>query len=139
VSSVSFLRMASGFSVRDSASELLSELSNAIFPMKLFCLWVVLCLSLLRNPNVRYDCSEERRNLHEGTLAKATSHFKTCWQKTNKQSPPIQITDFNISAWGERENNKRLISAISSSCNSAGRRLVVVRNSRVASRVWWRG
>lgn len=72
-----------------------------------------------------------RLKRHLGTLASATPHRSTGSQVMSSPMPPIQSTAFKMTACGEDASSNKYIEEIDSSCSSAVRRLVVVKERRV--------
>lgn len=84
----------------------------------------------LRMPLGVRKCFGFRRNFHVGTRARVTSQVRTSPQITRTLVPPSQSNALRIFACGDIAKRNKLINAVPSSCNSAGRRLVLTSESR---------
>jgi hypothetical protein len=74
-----------------------------------------------------FETSPARLKRHLGTLARAIPHLSTCPQLIRTPTPPPQRSAFKIIFCGDEAKSSNSIKDIERSCNSAGRRLVVVR------------
>jgi hypothetical protein len=74
-----------------------------------------------------FELSPARLKRHFGTLARAIPHLSTCPQLIRTPIPPPHSSAFKMAFCGEEAKSSSSIKDIERSCNSAGRRLVVVR------------
>jgi hypothetical protein len=74
-----------------------------------------------------FETSPARLKRHFGTLAREIPHLSTCAQLIRTPTPPPQRSAFRMIVCGDEARSNNSINDTERSCNSAGRRLVVVR------------